>query len=64
LSRIVAPLTNLTKKTTKYEWTDKCEEAFQELKRRLTNTLVLTLPREGKHFVVYSDASEGGIDCV
>jgi len=27
-SRIAAPLTNLTKKTTKYEWTDKYEEAF------------------------------------
>jgi len=27
-SRIVTSLTNLTKKTTKYEWTNKCEEAF------------------------------------
>jgi len=27
-SRIATPPTNLTKKTTKYEWIDKCEEAF------------------------------------
>ena len=37
---------NLTKKTTKYEWTDKCEEASPEVKKRLTSAPVLTLPRE------------------
>jgi len=63
-SQIAAPLTNLTKKTTIYEWTDKCEDAFQEVKRRLTSAPVLSLPKEGEHFVVYSDASKGGICCV
>ena len=32
-SKIAAPLTALTRKGKKYEWTPKCEESFQELKR-------------------------------
>ena len=51
-------------KTKKYEWSNKCEEAFQELKKRLTSALVLTLLRKGEHFVVYSDALRGGIGCI
>ena len=31
-SKIASPLTNLLKKTTKLEWLDKYEVAFQELK--------------------------------
>ena len=27
-SKIVTPLINLTRKGTKYEWTEQCEEAF------------------------------------
>ena len=39
-SKIVTPLNNLTKKIAKFEWTNKCEEAFQELKKRLTSAPV------------------------
>jgi len=62
-SKIAAPLTNLLKKTTKFEWRGKCEEAFQELKRRLTAP-ILTLPEEGKEYTIYSDASKNGLGCV
>jgi len=55
-SKIAYPLTNLLKKTTKFEWLGKCEEAFQELKRRLTIAPILTLPEEGKEYTIYSDA--------
>ncbi|WOG95250.1 hypothetical protein DCAR_0414562 [Daucus carota subsp. sativus] len=34
-SKIVVPLTKLTRKNEKFVWTDKCEESFQELKKRL-----------------------------
>jgi len=54
----------LTKKITRYEWTDKCEEAFEELKKRLINTLVLALLGNEEHFVAYSDALRGGLGCV
>ena len=33
-AKIVGPLTSLTKKEVKYEWTDKHERAFQELKEK------------------------------
>ena len=56
-SKITAPLTNLTKKVAKFEWTNKCEEAFQELKKILTSTSVLSLPGNEEHFAVYNYAS-------
>jgi len=60
-SKIVTPLTNLTRKVTKYKWTERCEEAFQELKKRLTSALILTLPTTDKDFIVYRDASRNGL---
>ncbi|XP_069152666.1 uncharacterized protein [Solanum lycopersicum] len=46
-SSIAAPHTALTKKKSKYEWTETCEKSFQELKDRLTSAPVLTLPKSG-----------------
>ncbi|KAJ4706775.1 Retrotransposon protein, putative, Ty3-gypsy subclass [Melia azedarach] len=51
-------------KNVKFEWTDDCEQIFQELKKRLTSALVLTLPSGTEGFVVYSDASRQGLGCV
>ena len=44
-SSIAAPLTALTKKKAKLEWTETCEKIFRELKERLTSNLVRTLPK-------------------
>ena len=62
--RIVFALTNLLKKATKFEWTKKCERAFQELRQRLTTVLILALPIEGKEYTIYGDASKNGLGCV
>jgi hypothetical protein len=43
---------------------EECETSFRELKESLTSTLVLALPSRTKGFVVYSDASKGGLGCV
>jgi hypothetical protein len=43
-SKIARPMTELLKKEKKFNWTESCEKSFQELKRRLTTALVLTLP--------------------
>jgi len=64
LSKIVAPLTQLTRKDQPFTWTDKCGESFQELKRRLTSAPILVIPDVGKPFVVYCDASHLGLGCV
>ena len=63
-SSLAAPLTALTKKGKKYEWTEKCEESFQELKRRLTSAPILTIPNGEEGFVIHSDASKIGLGAV
>ncbi|XP_015163697.1 uncharacterized mitochondrial protein AtMg00860-like [Solanum tuberosum] len=40
-----------------FEWSDECEESFQNLKDPVDSALVLTLPKEGLDFTVYYDAS-------
>jgi len=62
--RIASSLTNLLRKMTKFEWSHKCEEVFQELKRWLTTAHILTLPVEGKEYTIYSVASRNSLDCV
>jgi len=57
-------MTKLLQKDTRYKWTDECEEAFQELKERLTTAPILTLPIDGEDYDVYSDASLNGLGCV
>ncbi|KAL8102858.1 hypothetical protein AgCh_027400 [Apium graveolens] len=63
-SKIAVPLTKLTRKNEKFVWTKKCEESFQELKKRLVTTPVLVLPDEKGKFVIFSDASYKGLGCV
>ncbi|XP_042423226.1 uncharacterized protein LOC122010819 [Zingiber officinale] len=63
-SRITLPLTSLTKKGVRYEWTDRCMKSFEELKGRLTTSQVLTIPDGSGRFVVYTDASKTGLGAV
>ena len=63
-SRLAAPMTRLTQKKVKFDWDDRCEEAFQELKRRLTSTPILIVPDRGQRYTVYCDASSAGLGCV
>ena len=63
-SSIDSPLTALTQKKVKFEWSEACEKSFQELKDRLTYAPVLTLPEGTEGFVVYCDASRVGLHCV
>ncbi|XP_073031204.1 uncharacterized protein [Primulina eburnea] len=63
-SKIALPLTSLTRKSVKFEWTIACQQAFQELKDKLTFAPVLVLPCGTKDFVVYSDASKLGLGAV
>jgi len=60
----VAPLTQLTRKDHPFAWTEQCEISFEELKRRLTNAPVLTIPDTNKSFEVFCDASYQGLGCV
>ena len=63
-SRLVAPMTKLTRKEVKFEWNDLCEKAFQELKRRLTSAPILIVPEIGQWYTLYRDASKVRLGCV
>ena len=63
-SRLVATMTKLTWKEVKFEWSDLCEKAFQELKMRLTSAPILIVPEKGQRYTVYCDASKDGLRCV
>ncbi|GKA45821.1 putative reverse transcriptase domain-containing protein [Tanacetum coccineum] len=56
-SKITKPMTKLTQKNVKFEWEEKEEVAFQQLKQKLCSAPILSLPKERKIFVVYCDAS-------
>ncbi|XP_073019359.1 uncharacterized protein [Primulina eburnea] len=63
-SKIALPLTSLTRKAIKFEWTIECQQAFQTLKDKLTSAPVLVLPCGTEDFVVYTDASKQGLGAV
>ena len=63
-SRIAAPMTRLTQKEVKFDWDDRYEEAFQELKGRLTSASILIVPDRGQGYTMYCDASRAGLGCV
>ncbi|GBG73266.1 hypothetical protein CBR_g12985 [Chara braunii] len=60
-SIVTAPLTDLTRLDTPWEWTNRCEAAFRHLKHGLTHHEVLKLPDPDKVFIVTTDASQYGI---
>jgi ribonuclease HI len=64
LSRIAKLMTELLKKGVKFEWSQKCEEAFHALRHHLMIAPVLAHPDNTKSFDVYCDASGTGLGCV
>jgi hypothetical protein len=63
-SKISKPMTKLLAKGNTFEWMPRRETNFQELKKRLTMALVLTIPNMEKPFLIYCDASGQGLGCV
>jgi hypothetical protein len=63
-SKISKPMTELLAKGSTFEWTPRRETSFQELKKRLTTALVLTMPDMEKSFSIYCDTSGQGLGCV
>ncbi|KAL0447840.1 UNVERIFIED_CONTAM: Retrovirus-related Pol polyprotein from transposon.6 [Sesamum latifolium] len=63
-SIIVGPFTKLLRKGVAFQWTEQCQQSFDELKRRLTSTPILVLPSGSDGYVVYIDASKQDFGCV
>ena len=55
-SVIAAPLYSLTLKDGEFKWTCECQEAFDELKRRLVSEPILALPSNEGTYVLDTDA--------
>jgi hypothetical protein len=63
-SKISKHMLELLAKVNTIEWMPRRETSFQELKKRLTTTPVLTMPDMEKPFSIYCDASSQGLGCV
>ncbi|KAL0284338.1 UNVERIFIED_CONTAM: Retrovirus-related Pol polyprotein from transposon [Sesamum radiatum] len=63
-SIIAGPLKKLLMKGIAFQWTEQCQQSFDELKGRLTSTSILVLPSGSGGFVVYTNASKQGFGCV
>ncbi|GJR93096.1 putative reverse transcriptase domain-containing protein [Tanacetum coccineum] len=63
-SKIAKPMTKLTQKNVKFDWSEKAEAAFQLLKQKLCSAPILSLPEGSENFVVYCDASCKGLGAV
>ena len=63
-SSIARPLHALSKKNARFEWTTECQEAFEELRRKLTTAPVVSLPRDEGEYRLDTDASNWAIGAV
>jgi hypothetical protein len=63
-SKIIKPITSLLKNDTKFDWSSKCNEAFEQLNLLLTTAPVLAQSDIEKPFDVYCDVSGSGLGCV
>ncbi|GJU95747.1 putative reverse transcriptase domain-containing protein [Tanacetum coccineum] len=63
-SKIVKPMTKLTQKKVKFDWSDKAKTAFQLIKQKLCSAPILALPEGCEYFIAYCDASIKGLGVV
>ena len=60
-SAIAYPITSLQRKGTKFEWTEKFQNIFEQLKLKLTTAPILKIADPDKEFVVCPDACREGL---
>jgi hypothetical protein len=58
------PLTELTKKGIPFNWSNKCEDTFQALKREFIKAPVLVMPNLDEPFYLEMDASNYALGAV
>ncbi|KAA3476245.1 DNA/RNA polymerases superfamily protein [Gossypium australe] len=63
-SMISTPMTRLLQKDVKFEWSEKCQKSFEQLKALLIKAPILVQPESEKNFVIFSDVSLNGLGCV
>ena len=63
-AKIAFPINQLLKKDVKFEWTLKCQKAFEQLKDLLITAPILSSPDFTEVFKLQTDASDEGIGAV
>ena len=58
------PLVELTRKHERFEWTDRRQKAFDDLKQLLVSSHVMTAPYTSKPYKLYTDASGYAIGAI
>ena len=58
LQKLLKPIYELTKKGRPFIWGDEQQRAFEEIKNRLLNPVVLSMPDKRGRFLLYSDTSK------
>ncbi|KAL5738359.1 hypothetical protein ACOSP7_031120 [Xanthoceras sorbifolium] len=71
LSRFISKLTdkcvpffNVLKGNKKFEWTEECERAFQELKEYVGRAPLLSKPRDEEKLIIYLAVTQHAISAV
>ena len=63
-AQIASPLHALTRKGTKFVWTEECQTAFDKLKKVLTEAPILAYPDFSLPFILATDASDDALGMV
>ena len=63
-SKIAKPLSSLTRKNAKFQWSLETQTAFETLKQRLLEAPILAFPDITKPFKLYTDASQYALGAV
>ena len=63
-AQIASPLHRACQKGDRFRWTAECEEAFQDIKHRLSSAPILAFPQLDVPFILDSDASDSGLGAV
>ena len=63
-SHLLAPLSRLTSKSAKWEWTEKEQNAFDTIKKVISRDVLLTYPNFKEKFDIHTDASDEQLGAV
>lgn len=61
---IASPLHQLTREGTRFQWSEECQQAFEDLKRKLAGSPVLSYPDPSLPYILDTDASAEGVGAV
>ena len=63
-ANIAKPLHRLTERMSRFDWTNECQAAFEELRHRLSTAPVMAHPNFELQFILDTDASSTGLGAV